>query len=109
MEAFVSQGGLIISYILFGIAVVGVVVLPLIKAFDDPRKIVKGLIALGLLAVVFLISWAMSGSEVTEMYTEKGVGDSLSKIIGGVLIMMYLLSGIAIIGIIYSELHKAVK
>ncbi|MDH5367167.1 MAG: hypothetical protein OEW67_09285 [Cyclobacteriaceae bacterium] len=109
MEAFVSQGGLIISYILFGIAVVGVVVLPLIKAFDNPQKIVKGLIALGLLGVVFLISWGISGAETTEMYTEKGVGESLSKVIGGVLIMMYLLAGIAIVGIVYSEFHKAVK
>ena len=109
MEAFVSQGGLIISYILFGIAVIGVVVLPLIKAFDDPKKIVKGLIAIGILAVVFLISWAMSGSEVTEMYTDNGVSEGLSKVIGGVIIMMYLLAGIAVAGIIYSEFNKAVK
>ena len=85
------------------------VVLPLIKAFDDPKKMVKGLMALGALGVVFLISWGISGAEVTEMYTEKGVGDGLSKVIGGVLIMMYLLSGIAIVGIVYSEFSKAVK
>lgn len=109
MEAFVSQGGLIIAYILFVIAIVGVIVLPLIKAFDDPQKIVRGLIGLGLLGVVFLISWGISGAETTEMYTQEGVGESLSKVIGGALIMMYLLAGIAIAGIIYSEFHKAVK
>lgn len=109
MEAFVSQGGLIISYILFAVALLGVIILPLIKAFDDPKKMVRGLIALGLLSVVFLISWGISGSEVSEMYTEKGVGDGLSKVIGGVLIMMYLLAGIAIVGIVYSEFSKAVK
>lgn len=109
MEAFVSQGGLIIAYILFGIAVLGVIVLPLINAFSDPKKIVRGLIAIGLLAVVFLISWGLSGAEVTEMYTEKEVGEGLSKVIGGVLIMMYSLSGIAIIGIVYSEFAKAFK
>jgi len=109
MEAFVSQGGLIISYILFGIALVGAIVLPIIKAFDEPKQLVRALIAVGLIGVVFLISWGIAGSETTEMYTEKGVGEGLSKVIGGVLIMMYLLSGIAILGIVYSEVTKAVK
>jgi len=109
MEVFVSEFGLYLSYLMFAIALLAAIVLPLIKAFDEPKQLVKAGIALGGLLVVFLISWAIAGNEVTTMYTEKGVGEGLSKMVGGVLTMMYLLMGIAIVAIIYTEVHKSVK
>jgi hypothetical protein len=109
MEVFVSEFGLYISYALFAVGVLLAVVMPLIKAFDEPKKLVKAGIGLGGLLVVFLISWAIAGNEVTTMYTTKGVDVGLSKLVGGVLTMMYLLMGIAIVAIVYTEITKAFK
>ena len=66
---------------------------------------------IGLLAlvVVYFISYAISGSEVTASYTKFNVGPDLSKLMGGALIMMYLLLGISILGIIYTEVGKIFK
>ena len=109
MEGFVSGFGLYFAYFLFIVAALGALILPLINALGDTKKIVRGLIAIGVLGVLFLISWGISGGEITEMYTEKGVNATMSKVIGGAITMMYLLGGIAVIGIIYSEVHKAIK
>ena len=109
MEVFVSEFGLYLAYLLFGIALLAAVVLPLIKALDEPKKLVKAGIGVGGILVVFLISWAIAGNEVTAMYTTKGVDVGLSKLVGGVLTMMYLLMGIAIVAIVYTEITKAFK
>jgi hypothetical protein len=109
MEVFVSEFGIYLAYILFGIALLAAIVLPLIKAFDEPKQLVKAGIAVGGLLVVFLISWAIAGNEVTAMYTTKGVDVGLSKMVGGVLTMMYLLMGIAFAAIVYTEISKSLK
>ena len=109
MEVFVSEFGLYISYALFAVGVLLAVVMPLIKSLDEPKKLVKAGIGVAGLLVVFLISWAIAGNEVSTMYTTKGVGVGLSKLVGGVLTMMYLLMGIAIVAIVYTEITKAVK
>ena len=109
MEVFVSEFGLYLAYILFAIGLLAAIVLPLIKALDEPKQLVKAGIGIGGLAVVFLISWIIASDEVTTMYTTKGVDVGLSKLVGGVLTMMYLLMGIAIIGIVYTEISKVLK
>jgi len=109
MEVFVSEYGLYLSYLLFAVGVVAAIVLPLIKALDEPKKLVQAGIGLAALLVIFLISWAIAGNEVTSMYTEKGVDVGLSKLVGGMLTMVYLLMGIAVVGIVYTEITKAVK
>ncbi len=109
MGVFVSEYGLYLAYILFAIGLLAAIILPLIKAFDEPKKLIQAGIGLGGLLVVFLISWAIAGNEVTTMYTTKGVDAGLSKLVGGVLTMMYLLMGIAFVAIIYTEISKSFK
>lgn len=110
MEGFIAQYGLILSYILTVLGVVLAIVFPLISSFDEPKKLVKSLIGLGILIVVFGIGYAISGSEVTSKYIEAGVTTAgLSKMLGGMLTMVYILMGIAVAGIVYTELNKAIK
>ena len=85
------------------------IILPTISAFDNPSSLVKSGIGVGGLLVVYLISWAMSGNEVLQSYTEFGIDAGLSKFVGGVLTMMYLLAFIAIVGIIWTEVSKVFK
>ncbi len=99
--------GLYLTYILIGIAVIAVVVLPLIKALDNPKTLVSTAIGLGVLLVVFFISYFISGNEVLTTYTAQNVGAGISKFVGGLLITMYLLFAAAIVSIIYTEVSKA--
>jgi len=102
----------ILLYLAYGLTIVcagAAIVLPLIQAFGDPASLMKSGIGVGGLLVVFLISWAIAGNEVILAYTNVGIDSGLSKFVGGSLTMMYLLSAIAIGGIVYTEISKAIK
>lgn len=100
---------LYIAYALTILAGLAAIVFPIINSITDPKSMAKAGAGLGALVVVFLISWAISGSEVTAVYQEFEVDASLSKFIGGMLSMMYILTGIALVGIVYTEVSKAIK
>ncbi|UXP30857.1 hypothetical protein N6H18_10885 [Reichenbachiella agarivorans] len=100
---------LYISYTLTILAALAAIIFPLINSISDPKSMVKAGAGLAALVIVFLISWAISGSEVLPAYAEFEVGASLSKFIGGLLTMMYILTGLALGGIVYTEVSKAVK
>ena len=100
---------LYISYTLTILAGLAAIVFPIINSVSDPKSMVKAGAGFGGLVVIFLVSWAISGSEVTATYMEKGVDEGLSQFVGGMLTMMYVLIIGALIGIVYTEVSKAVK
>lgn len=97
------------SYILVLIAAIAAVVLPLIQSLGDPASLVKSGIGVAALLVIFLVGYALSGSEVLPSYVEFGVDAGLSKFVGGLLTMMYLLIFVALAGIVFTEVSKIVK
>lgn len=110
MEGFVANFGLWLAYILVIAGVILAVVFPIISSISEPKKMVKTLIGLGVILVVFGLGYVISGSELTAKYIESGVEtEGLSKMIGGLLTMVYILLGIAAAGIVYTELNKAIK
>ncbi len=110
MEGFIANYGLYLAYILTIVGVVLAIVMPLIKSLDEPKQLVGTAIGVGILLVIYGIGYLISGSEVTARYIESGVEtEGLSKMIGGMLTMVYLMLGIAVIGIVYTELNKAIK
>ena len=98
MESGLINIALMITYVLIGIAVVAVIVLPLIKAIDDPQTLIGTAIGLGILVVVFGISYAISGDEVLPRYVAQDVGPGISKVVGGLLTTMYLFLAAAVCG-----------
>mgnify|MGYP003649590157 FL=1 len=101
---------LYISYALTILAAVAAIVFPIINSVSDPKSMIKSGLGLVALVVVFGVSWALSGNEFTEYQaSEFGMNASLSQFVGGILTMMYLLTGIAIVGIIYTEFSKMIK
>jgi len=109
MEEFISSYLLPASYVLVGLAAAGSILLPLVKSIGDPKSLIGTAIGLGILLVIFLIGYSLAGDEVTPKYTEFNVDASLSKIIGGVLTMFYILLGISLVGIVYTEVSKIFK
>jgi hypothetical protein len=103
------DAGLYLGYGLLILAVGAGVILPLAQALRAPKNLAKSAASLGLLAVVFIISYALSGSEITASSKLMGVSEGGSKLIGAGLIMFYITLVIALIGLIYSEINKALK
>ncbi len=108
MEKFVDIF-LFVSYILVIIAVLVAILMPLINSFGNPRSLLKsGAGVLGLL-LLFFIAYAVSGNEVTVLYSKFDVGPELSKLVGGSLIMAYILSVISLVSIVFTEISKLLK
>ncbi len=108
MEAVINIG-LYVSYVLLGIAILSSIVLPLINSLDDTASLIRAGIGVGIIIVLYGISWAISGNEVIDAYIKWDIGEGISKAIDGALIMMYMLFIVAIGGIIYTEISKAIK
>ena len=101
--------GLYVGYALFIVAVASAAILPLVNALKPPKELVKCLMGLGALVVLFLISFGLAGSEVTAKYTAQGIGEGSSKLIGAGLTMFYIVFIVALLGIVFSEINKALK
>lgn len=101
---FISEALIIIGAIL-------AVVMPLIKSLGNPSSLVKTGIGVAALAVVFFIAYTMADSEVLPKYAADpfNLTPGLSKFVGGALLTTYALFIIAIVGIVVTELNKALK
>ena len=100
---------LYLGYTLVIIAAVAAILLPLINSLSDPKGLLMSGLGVIAIVVLYFIAYAFSGAEVTQEYAERGVGPELSKAVGGFLIMGYFLLGIAVLGIVFTEVSKIFK
>lgn len=101
--------GIYVSYIFLGVALVAAVLLPLVNAIKHPAGLVKSLIGVGGLVVLFIVAYTLSGSEVSSKAVAMGVDESGSKMIGAGLTLFYFVFIGAALGIVFSEINKALK
>jgi len=101
--------GLYLGYLLFFGAVIAIAGLFLMNALKDVNLLKKSAGGAAVLLVIFGLSYFMSGSELSNSAVASGVTESSSKLIGGGLTMFYILFFLAVIGLIYSEISKALK
>ena len=101
--------GLYLFYALMGIAILVAIGFAIYHAIKTPGALVKTLIALGALAVLFGVSYALSSGELSNSNRALGVTEGTSKLIGAGLIMFYVAFALAILALIYSEITKAAK
>ncbi|MFZ5970643.1 MAG: hypothetical protein ACOYXA_03535 [Bacteroidota bacterium] len=103
------DAGLYLTYVFFFVALGAAIVLPLLHALKHPKELGKSAIAVGVLVIVFLVAYSLSDSSVNAKAVALGVDESSSKLIGAGLILFYIVFGGALLGIIYSEINKALK
>ena len=102
--------GLYISYLLLVLAAITAVVFPILDSIKNPKEVAKSGISVVGLAVLFIVSYLLSGSEITAKYMIGGVTTEFtSKMIGAGLIMFYFVLFLSIAAMIYSEISKALK
>ncbi len=96
----------------YGLVIVGALLavgFPIYLSSKNPASLKESAMAFAGLLIMFLVGYLISGNEVLPTYIEFGVDAGLSKFIGGMIILVYLLAGVAIGGIIYSEFSKTFK
>lgn len=101
--------GLYIGYFCFFVALIALVVLPLVNAIKAPKELMKSASGIIALMVVFGVSYALSGSEVSMKAASLGITPDGSKAIGAGLIMLYTVFFLAVVGLVYSFFHKMVN
>lgn len=101
--------GLYISYIMLFCSIILIVAWPIVHALKNPQELKKTGMAVASLVVLFLISYIISGSEVSQACEKFNLDSGDSKMVGGGLIMMYLLFIISIAGILFTEINTAIK
>tara|TARA_B110000438_G_scaffold290738_1_gene326846 strand:+ start:2617 stop:2946 length:330 start_codon:yes stop_codon:yes gene_type:complete len=109
MEDFMTNYGIILTYILLAVASITAIGFPIKYIISHPKKVKEVGIALGGLLAVYLIATLLASDEVTEHYTKFGVTETISKQVGTGLFLFYILGAGAIISILYSEVTKMLK
>jgi hypothetical protein len=101
--------GLYVGYALVVIALIAAIVLPLINTFKNPSVLVKSGIAVAGLLVIFAISYGIADSNVNSIALSYGEDAGSVRLIGAGLIMFYIVFILAAVGLVYSEINKALK
>ncbi|MDH5603791.1 MAG: hypothetical protein OEY51_07625 [Cyclobacteriaceae bacterium] len=109
MEAFVDIG-LWAATIMLVIAILAAIIMPIINSLNDPKSLMVSGAGILILAVIFLVSYAIAGDEVTANYITYNVTTpGMSKMIGGGLTMMFILFIITVVGVVFTEIYKALN
>jgi hypothetical protein len=109
MEDFITNYGIVLTYILLGAATLLAIVFPLKQLISNPKKAKEIGLALGGLFVIYIIATLLASNEVTEHYEKFGVTESISGQVGTGLFLFYILGAGAILSVIYSEVSKMLK
>ncbi len=99
------------SYLLIIVGSAVAILLPLFQAFSDPKSLLKTAAGVIGIVVLFFIAYSISSDEVLPKFQSEQIGltPELSKLIGGLLITTYFLAVVAIVGIVVTEITRAVK
>ncbi len=106
------------AYIMYAIvilslvAILGFAIWNWAKSFKNDRKsAIKVLGIVVAMVVIFLISWlCASSTDVSEVLLQKNnLSEGASKLVGAACISVYILFGISILAIVYTEVAKLIK
>ena len=95
--------GIIVTYVLLGLAAAAVVLSAVFQLFANFRNARGGLVGLALLVAILFLSYLISTNEAYEAFN---VGPTASQWIGGGIIATFILIGLAIVAAVFTEVFK---
>lgn len=101
--------GIYLTYILIAVAVAGAILFPIVQTFGNLKKAKGGLIGVGIILIIFLISYAVSPAESGAFYDKFAISPTGSKVIGAGLVSTYIMAVGVLLSILYSETTKWLK
>lgn len=102
---------LYVSYALVGIGAVVSILLPLINSLDQPKTLLKTGLSIVVVLVLFFICYSISTNEVLPKFESEpfNLTPGMSQAVGGLLITTYVLTIVAMAGIVLTEINKGLK
>jgi hypothetical protein len=100
------------AYVLTGLAVGITVIFPVFQMISNPKNAKKGLVGVLALGVVILVSFLASSGELLGIIDPELIEydtPNTLKYAGTMLFTNYLLAGLAMIAMVYSEISKVFK
>ncbi len=99
------------SAVLFIIAAAAAIIFSIINIFLNPESAKKTLLGLVVAAVIVLIAWFLASDQVLQITAYDGPDNvpSRLKMAGTGLYTVYILAGIALLAILFSEVSKYFK
>lgn len=98
------------SYILFAVAILSAIILPLKNFASNPKGLKKALISLVVVVVVFGVSYLLSSDEPLNITgLEVQPSPSTLKITDTALYVTYILAAVSVFVIIYGGVTKMIK
>jgi hypothetical protein len=96
---------------LFGIALGTALIFGILNMFKSKKSMISSLIVLGIFGALLLISYLMSSDAIPHFIgvDEFNVTAAISKWIGTALYMLYIMMGVSVVGLIFSEIRGALK
>jgi hypothetical protein len=107
MSDFITNYGILASYLLLAIAVLGAIGFPILELAKNPKGAKGALIGVGLIVVVFGLSYALS-SDVNPA-TKIEITPGAVKMVDTGLFSFYILALVAVCVTIYAEVSKMFK
>lgn len=104
MSDFIVSFGIPLAYIALGIAALAAIVFPVIYMLQDIKKAKSALLGVGVLAVVFLVSYLLADGQAF-----RDVPAGQMKTIEASMYCFYILLTAAIVAIIYSTISRYFK
>jgi hypothetical protein len=110
-EPLVTDKILLWAFILLIIAAAAALIFPLVFMIMNPKNALKTLIILVGIAVLILIAWLMASDQVLNLINYNGPDNvpAVLKRADTEIIVTYILAGIAVILILYTEIAKLFK
>lgn len=102
---------IIYTYVLAGIAMAATVIFSILSMFKSKQSAIRSLSVFGVIGGFVLVSYLMSSSEMPTFFGVENYALSISKLklIDTSLFLLYILTGISVVGLIYSEVRGAFK
>lgn len=100
---------LYLGYLMVIVAAISAVLFSLLNLVTNPKSMVRAGMSVAAIVVLFIIAYSISGNEVTTEYAKFNIDPDTSKIVGGSLIMAYLLLGVTVLSLFYTEVVKILK
>lgn len=99
------------SYILFGLAAISAIVFPIVSLILNPKKAVRSLISVGVIAVLAFISYLIASDSIPNFLgaDKFNISATTSRMVGTGLWAMYILGIVAVLSILYTEVSKIFK
>lgn len=101
--------GLYFMYALLVVSVLAAIIFPLLYALQNPAGFFKSMIGVIAIIALFFICYAISDATVKPAWAVAGQTTASVKLVGAGLLTFYVVMTVAVAGLIFSEVNKALK